>query len=69
MTPTVPTPRGFKLDHSSEKPILPRMKSCLGIIIAVLIFVAVIGGGALIWYLSDSTEFSRKPAPASAPPR
>jgi hypothetical protein len=45
------------------------MKSCLGIIIAFVIFVAVIGGGALLWYLSDTTEFSRKPAPASAPPR
>jgi len=42
------------------------MKSCLGIIIAFVIFVAVIGGGALLWYLSDTTEFSRKQTPASA---
>lgn len=69
MAPTVPTPHGFKLDHPSENPILTRMKSCLGIILAVLIFVAVIGGGALIWYLSDTTEFSRKPLPASTSQR
>jgi hypothetical protein len=66
MAPTVPTPRAFRLDHPPENPILLRMKSCLGIIIAFVIFVAVIGGGALLWYLSDTTEFSRKQTPASA---
>lgn len=35
------------------------MKSCLGLIIALIVFVAVIGGGALIWYLSSTAEFSR----------
>lgn len=41
------------------------MKSCLGILLIFLTFVAVVGGGALIWYLSDTTEFSRKTAPAA----
>ena len=48
------------------------MKSCLGILIVFFTFVAVVGGGALIWYLSSSSEFSRKgeapaPAPKAAP--
>ena len=46
------------------------MKSCLGLLFALLIFVAVIGGGALVWYLSTTAEFSRTNAPtAAAPPR
>ncbi len=45
------------------------MKSCLGILIAFVTFVAVIGGGALLWYLGDTTEFSRKQPSADAPPR
>jgi len=44
------------------------MKSCLGILIVFLTFIAVVGGGALIWYLSNTSEFSRKtPAPQTAP--
>lgn len=46
------------------------MKSCLGILLVFFTFVAVIGGGALIWYLSITSEFSRKDAataPAPAP--
>ena len=46
------------------------MKSCLGILIVFFTFVAVVGGGALIWYLSSSSEFSRKgeaPAPVPVP--
>ncbi len=42
------------------------MKSCLGLLFALLVFVAVIGGGALIWYLSRSSEFSRPAATAAA---
>jgi hypothetical protein len=46
------------------------MKSCLGILIVFFTFVAVVGGGALIYYLSTTSEFSRKsplasPAPAT----
>jgi flagellar basal body-associated protein FliL len=44
------------------------MKSCLGILIVFLTFVAVVGGGALIWYLSSTAEFSRKEA-STAPPK
>ena len=46
------------------------MKSCLGILIVFFTFVAVLGGGALIWYLSSTSEFSRKsdaPTPAPVP--
>ena len=39
------------------------MKSCLGLFLALTAFVVVIGGGALIWYLSHTAEFSR-PGPA-----
>jgi len=36
------------------------MKSCLGILIVFTTLIAVLGGGALIWYLSSTAEFSRK---------
>jgi hypothetical protein len=39
------------------------MKSCLGTLFILLVFVLVTGVGALIWYLSHSAEFSRKDAP------
>jgi hypothetical protein len=45
------------------------MKSCLGILFVFFTFVAVIGGGAFIWYLSSTAEFSRKTPPPSAPPK
>jgi hypothetical protein len=38
----------------------PRMKSCLGMLLILSAFVLVVGGGAAIWYLSDTAEFSRK---------
>ncbi len=40
------------------------MKSCFGLLIALLVLLAVLGSGAAIWYLSDTAEFSRKEAPA-----
>jgi hypothetical protein len=46
------------------------MKSFLGLLITLVIFTLVIGGGGLIWYLSDSSEFSRDtspPVPAREP--
>jgi hypothetical protein len=44
------------------------MKSCLGMLLALLLLVCVIGGGALLWYLSRTSEFTRKDAaPAAAP--
>ncbi len=45
------------------------MKSCLGILLIFFTFVAVVGGGAVIWYLSNTAEFSRKSTAPSAPPR
>jgi hypothetical protein len=41
------------------------MKSCLGLLLTLLILVAVVGAGAAIWYLSSTAEFSRKEAPAA----
>ena len=43
------------------------MKSCLGILIIFFTLVAVVGGGAFIWYLSSTSEFSRKAAASPAP--
>ena len=45
------------------------MKSCLGILFVFFTFVAVVGGGAFIWYLSSTAEFSRKTAPPPAAPK
>lgn len=42
------------------------MKSCLGILLVFFTFVAVLGGGAFLWYLSSSSEFSRT---AAGPPK
>jgi hypothetical protein len=44
------------------------MKSCLGILIVFFTFVAVIGGGAFLWYISSSSEFSRTGGTGSSPP-
>lgn len=41
------------------------MKSCLGLLLTLLILIAVIGTGVTLWYMSDSAEFSQKAAPAS----
>lgn len=43
------------------------MKSCLGLLITLLIFTFVVGGGALIWYLSDTAEFSRSGLAVAVP--
>ena len=49
------------------------MKSCLGLLLALTLFVAVIGGGGLIYYLSRTSEFTRtgdnreNPAPLAIP--
>lgn len=40
------------------------MKSCFGLLLALIILIAVIGSGVAIWCLSDSAEFSRKDLPA-----
>ena len=46
------------------------MKSFLGLLFALTIFVLVVGGGGLIWYLSTTSEFSRveSPSPATTAP-
>jgi flagellar basal body-associated protein FliL len=45
------------------------MKSCLGILLIFFTFVAVVGGGAFIWYLSSTAEFSHKTSTPSAAPK
>ena len=45
------------------------MKSCLGILLVFFTFVAVVGGGAFLWYISSSSEFSRTGAASTAPPK
>lgn len=35
------------------------MKSCFGTLLVLLVFALVVGGGALLWYLSATAEFSR----------
>lgn len=44
------------------------MKSCLGILIIFFSFLAIVGGGAGIWYLSKTSEFTRTVPAAPAPP-
>jgi hypothetical protein len=44
------------------------MKSCLGLIFVILILIAVVGGGALLIYLSSTSEFSRTDRPATTSP-
>jgi len=44
------------------------MKSCLSLIFVLVIFVAIVGGTALLWYLSRTTEFSRVDNPSVAAP-
>lgn len=43
------------------------MKSCLGLLLTLLILIAVIGTGAALWYMSANTEYARKDAPVAAP--
>ena len=38
------------------------MKSCLGFLLVMLVLVAVFGCGGLIWFLSNTAEFTRKGA-------
>lgn len=44
------------------------MKSCLALLILLFVFVGAIGGGALLWYLSSTTEVSRVEAAPKARP-
>lgn len=37
------------------------MKSFFGMLFTLIVLLAVLGGGALLWYLSYSTEVTRKP--------
>ena len=41
------------------------MKSCLSLLFVLVIFIAIVGGAALLWHLSNTTEFSRVSHPAA----
>lgn len=38
------------------------MKSCLGMLFTLALLAALVGGIALLWYLSDTLEVSRNDA-------
>jgi hypothetical protein len=38
------------------------MKSCLGLLLVLFLCVVVVGGAGLIFYLSQTAEFSRRDA-------
>jgi hypothetical protein len=49
----------------------PPMKSCFALLLSLVASIAILGSGALLWYLSDTAEFTRQtkpPAPTSAMP-
>lgn len=48
-------------------PLIPRVKSFLSLTFVLLVFLVIVVGGGLLWYLSDTTEFSRKDTPPSRP--
>jgi hypothetical protein len=39
------------------------MKSCLGMLIAIIVLIGVIGSAVGIWYLSNTAEFERVESP------
>ncbi len=43
------------------------MKSCLGLLLAMGVLVAVLATAGGLWYLSSSAEFGRKEVPAQVP--
>jgi flagellar basal body-associated protein FliL len=45
------------------------MKSCLIILIIFFTLVAVLGGGAFLWYISSTSEFSRTGDAGKNPPK
>lgn len=58
--PTIP------LDIPPARRFNPRVKPFLTLTFVLLVLVAVIGGGGLIFFLSYTTELSRKDKPAAS---
>ena len=44
------------------------MKSFLSLAFVVLVFLTVVVGAGLLWYLSSTSEFSRKDSHPATPP-
>lgn len=64
--------RFFGLEDQPGWDWLCGMKSCLGMLLVLLAFIVVFGGGGLLWYLSETAEFSRKvpsQTTTAAPPK
>lgn len=83
-----PAPQVFELQDRFRWNIprlaatIPRVKSCLSLLFVLLVLTVVVGTAGALFYLSYTTEFSRKdkaatsatppaatPAPAPAAPR
>lgn len=66
-TPILHTaPRVFPLDTGDRNNYRICMKTLLGMLFTLLLFIIIIGGGTFIWYLSHTAEFSQKPAPTAS---
>ncbi len=68
----IDVPAFFGLEEWRRSVWLGDMKSCLGLLLVLMSFVLVVGGGGLLWYLSETSDFSRKlPAnpTVAAPPK
>lgn len=62
----------FPLDITATNDYQRRVKPAIGLLISLLVSLLVVAGSAVIWYLSATAEFSRKPAapaPAAPPPK
>ena len=55
---TVADPTGPRYLPTADHPE-PAMKSCLGLLLSLLILLVVVGTAGGIWYLSQSATFSR----------
>jgi flagellar basal body-associated protein FliL len=58
--------RDFPLAATGGTRYQSRVRSFFGMLLVLLVFVLVVGGGGLIWHLSSNVEFSRKDVPAAA---
>ncbi len=61
--------RIFALDVEGVSAYEWCMRSFLGMLLVLLIFLLVVGGSGLIWYLSDTAGFTRSDRPAAVQQR
>jgi hypothetical protein len=58
----------FELAQASRLVYPKAVRSFLTMMLVLLVFVLFVGGGALIWYMSSSVEFTRKDVPGAVKP-